>query len=41
MNPVNDRELRIVTHYDVSHEDCEAALWAMSEFCERSHCATG
>jgi threonine aldolase len=31
MNPVNDRVLRIVTHYDVSREDCETALRAMTE----------
>jgi threonine aldolase len=31
MNPVNEREIRIVTHYDAGHEQCEMALWAMAE----------
>jgi threonine aldolase len=31
MNAVSDREMRIVTHYDVSHDDCEMALWTMAQ----------
>jgi threonine aldolase len=29
LNPINDREMRAVTHYDVSHEDCESAVHAL------------
>jgi threonine aldolase len=30
-NAVNDREIRFVTHSDVSQEQCELALWAAAE----------
>ena len=29
-NAVNDRQMRLVTHYDVTREDCQAALEAIS-----------
>lgn len=32
-NGVNDREMRMVTHYDVSRSDCEQALAAVRDFC--------
>ncbi len=32
-NGVSDRLMRMVTHYDVSREDCETALGAIREFC--------
>lgn len=31
INPLNDRELRLVTHYDVSREDCLRAAEALAE----------
>jgi len=31
INPLNDRELRLVTHYDVSGEDCLRAAEALAE----------
>jgi threonine aldolase len=32
-NSVNDREMRMVTHYDVSRAECEQALEAVHDFC--------
>jgi threonine aldolase len=31
INPINQRLMRAVTHYDVSREDCETALGALAE----------
>ena len=31
LNAINDRQMRAVTHYDVSRQDCGAALGAMEE----------
>jgi hypothetical protein len=31
MNGVNATQMRLVTHYDVSREDCEHALTALAE----------
>jgi len=31
MNAINDRQMRAVTHYDVTHEDCAHALAALAE----------
>jgi threonine aldolase len=41
MNPVNDRELRIVTHYDVSRGECDLALRAMAEVAAEAGVARG
>jgi len=35
LNAINDRELRAVTHYDVSREDCAQALEAVGECIDR------
>jgi hypothetical protein len=31
MNAINDRQVRAVTHYDVTREDCAQALAAVAE----------
>ena len=31
MNAINDRQVRAVTHYDVTREDCAQALGAVAE----------
>jgi len=31
MNAINDRQVRAVTHYDVTREDCAQALAAVVE----------
>jgi threonine aldolase len=41
MNPVNDREVRIVTHYDVSRGDCERAVQVMAEVAAETEVARG
>jgi threonine aldolase len=34
-NSVNDRVMRMVTHYDVSQVECERVLEAVGDFCPR------
>jgi threonine aldolase len=41
MNAVNDRAVRIVTHLDVSREQCELALFAMAEVTAETEVARG
>jgi threonine aldolase len=31
MNAINDRQVRAVTHYDITREDCAQALTAVAE----------
>jgi hypothetical protein len=31
MNAINDRQVRAVTHYDATREDCAQALGAVAE----------
>jgi threonine aldolase len=31
MNAINDRQVRAVTHYDLTREDCAQALGAVAE----------
>lgn len=33
VNGIDDRRMRVVTHFDVSREDCERALQAIAEVC--------
>jgi threonine aldolase len=33
LNAINDRQMRAVTHYDVSREDCENAIAALRRIC--------
>jgi threonine aldolase len=33
MNGINDRQMRAVTHYDVSREECEEAVGALRKIC--------
>jgi threonine aldolase len=33
MNPINDRQMRAVTHYDVTREDCENAIEILRRIC--------
>ncbi len=40
MNAINDRQMRAVTHYDVSREDCENAIAILRGICESRVFAT-
>ena len=33
LNAINDRQMRAVTHYDVTREDCENAIAALRKIC--------
>ena len=35
MNGINDRQMRAVTHYDVSREDCQRAAGLIAEIASR------